>query len=405
MEFINSVPKSFVEVVQHRLDIFNRKMTKRGLETATMTLGATSSRRACESGRNVHCYAGHHSFRCGAVIWIEVTLTAPDIKHAGWHLVASVDDVGGKPVFRNVPGRLIISDRFKTMSPNTCEHCNIDRHRTETFIIGHDDGREMIIGRQCIRDYLGWDIAPLLNYWSDLASMTEDDGEGGYGSYVEYTWTPDQIIMAASQAVAIDGFYFKRDHEKSTAGTVRFIIDPPRTMSPRERADYDRYTEQSDKTQHIFDLTMEELAKVDPNNGEWNYNLSILRDAKRVTGRHIGILASAVILGLRRIESPERQERPVATRYGHQGEKVSLVLRVVRTNEFYGDYGKTTILTMTDDAGHDFTWFATGSHPVADGDTLDITGTIKGYDEFKGFPKTVLTRCKYTVKSHAQEGN
>lgn len=82
----------------------------------------------------------------------------------------------------------------------------------------------------------------------------------------------------------------------------------------------------------------------------------------------------------------------------------------------YWDNGTRYIHSMTDDAGNIYTWTTdapmamqipdphenaepgwTVWKPVAKGDKVTLTGTVKDHKEYKGDKQTVLTRCKVTA--------
>jgi hypothetical protein len=62
-----------------------------------------------------------------------------------------------------------------------------------------------------------------------------------------------------------------------------------------------------------------------------------------------------------------------------------------------GHYGTTTIVKFRDLDGNVFTWFASGYLQYNKGDRVQVRGTVKKHDEYKGVKQTVLTRCVVDV--------
>lgn len=68
---------------------------------------------------------------------------------------------------------------------------------------------------------------------------------------------------------------------------------------------------------------------------------------------------------------------------------------VVGVYESEGYYGHTDIVKMRDLDGNMLTWFASGYTDLKRSDHINIRGTVKRHDEFRGIKNTILTRCKY----------
>ena len=117
--------------------------------------------------------------------------------------------------------------------------------------------------------------------------------------------------------------------------------------------------------------TIAALHAINPNtDSEWEYKLSQYVGIETVGSRHLGILASATILGLRAAERAAKVIERAAT--GPQavdayiapiGTKVANIPATITfTKEFEGNYGPTTIVKFATEQGN-AVWFASGSHP------------------------------------------
>lgn len=74
----------------------------------------------------------------------------------------------------------------------------------------------------------------------------------------------------------------------------------------------------------------------------------------------------------------------------------NITAKVKSIRGFEGAYGYTTIYTFTSE-DYVFVWMSSKCNvDFAVGDTVDLTGTIKKFDEYAGIKNTYLTRC--TVK-------
>lgn len=386
------VPVAFIEVVQDRLAKFVKSMRKRGLPEPVLSLGITEKRKNC------HAAHVHDHKACPDVMWQQITLSGETPRFNGWRLIASVDNVEGKPIFRTVPGESVPESQYG-IDPQHCDHCKTRRYRTETFIIGHEDGRLMQIGRQCIRDFLGWDVGPIVAYFEFIQSMA-DEPEGGFGSYLRPSWDPKSIIRVACDVVSVTGFYRKSTEDDSTKGTVLDIINPP---SMRYETSYrewqhmvEEYTSNPDRSQALYDATMAAIPTLDVTRSEWAYNVKTLASAERIETKHVGILASAVILGLRALEDQVRREvekRQPSSFIGNVGDKITFdaTLNDERVTQSY--YG-TSILYTFGASGDIVKWFSSKDLGLTKGHTYRVTGTVKKHETYREQRSTLITRAK-----------
>lgn len=70
----------------------------------------------------------------------------------------------------------------------------------------------------------------------------------------------------------------------------------------------------------------------------------------------------------------------------------NITAKVASVRGFEGTYGYTSVYTFTSD-NYVFIWMTSKSIDIAAGDTIDLTGTIKKFDEYMGVNQTHLTRC------------
>jgi hypothetical protein len=136
---------------------------------------------------------------------------------------------------------------------------------------------------------------------------------------------------------------------------------------------------------------------------DYMHNLRVAVGLKNATGRTEGVLASSVIAYERHVEGVERKRREAAGKlesayFGEVGKRYDISATVTRVHYTEGGYGVITLLVVTDAEGHCFKWFASGSKEVNVGDAVEIRGTVKKHEEYKGAKETVLTRCALTVQ-------
>ena len=399
------IPSSFVEVVKDRLEGFNKRAAKKGLPVQTIVTGKKEMRK-----EHTSVYGAHHGEdACPSYEWTEVSIVGDKPVIGPWELIAAIDNVGGKPFFRPVPD-MEVPESFRDTDPLRCDYCQKRiATRLETFIVHNTvTGDYKQVGRQCIRDFLGWDVAALTNYWSMFKSLM-DEPDGGWGSYVKPEFRPLDIIDLAARIVAVDGRYFKSvENERSTKSKVMEFLFPPRdgeSLRWFKEEFVPKYNSQPELSKRILDLTVTALDGLNNPNNDWLYNIQTCWQAEWIGIRQIGVLASAVILGLRQIED-ELKPKTVASEFvGKVGEKVTGRLTIDDVRTFNGDFGYNSfsvLLTTHDEAGNKVKWFTSTPYKYADysdlveliGQTMTFTGKVKKHEEYKGVKSTVLNYVK-----------
>lgn len=410
--FEGSVPTFAIDTVNERAERVNRRADRRGFPRVTVTVGASRMVRdpyfehACSMGYGPTAECPE---RVPEVEYSDVRIeaTAP-LRMSGWRLsgVVSADayDANGRavPTVADVPGE---SNRdIEITDAMLCEHCNTRRYRTETFILRHDDGRKMQVGRQCLRDFLGHDPASLLAGLDAFRSlMFSEDERESWGRAAPRTFRVTEVIHSAARIVAADGWYVSKqkalDSEESDHPLTSTASRVTAVLWPRDLREARRLEEEypsNDRAQTIADNTIEALNSLNPSN-EWEYKLADYRNIATVTMRHVGILASATILALRTEErAAKRAAAPASTHYGTIGQRVTLTAEVTFMREFDSAYGTKTLVKFRTEGANLMWWATSWLGELKVGDTVTITGTVKSHDadRFDGSPVTTLTRCK-----------
>lgn len=398
--FSAEVPTDALPEVRERVAKLAKRAARKGFPVPVLTTGAVSIRKYHDASRQDQPPT--------EVEYTAATISGEPLRIGPWTLVASVDSLDGVPFFRPVPGEAVPVE-MRDRNPNDCDHCHAFRNRSETFVVRHTDGTAKLVGRQCIRDFLGHDPASLLSYYNDLSdgipSMSDIDS---WGASAKPVFRPADIIEMASRRVAKDGYYLSVakavEQDRTSTGTlVRTMLMPSRKELEAMRAEgLDKPTEASTA---LYVATLTALNEPLPDN-DWTYNVLTAFKAEHVTMRQVGVLASATILGMRKLDQYAQAKReavaPKASsqHIGTLGAKVSVDATVTFMREFDSAYGVSTLVKLTTDDGNDLQWWASNPGDLAVDAKVTIRGTIKALDidRFTKQPVTVLTRCKTSAR-------
>jgi len=334
-------------------------------------------------------------------LYHEVRVSGPRPKLAGWEFCGRLDFKAAAPgVLRMmVPGESC-PDVATDATPERCDHCHQARRRNDSFIVRHDDGRTLVVGRSCLADFLGHEspehIASLCTLLADLRACSEDAEREGYGRGGEDCWEPALTLALTSYSIRTTG-WAPSASDTSTKSDVGSLLTPCREDRD-ESARRARLAEVSDEDHAHAVAALEWILALDTAGNDYLHNLKTICGAA-VTYKTLGIAVSGICAYDRAMEreiaTKRAAERKGESRHvGHAKDRITFDGEIVMIRYCDGSYGTTTIVKLVDDAGNVFTWFASGSLDLKRGGRYAVKGTVKKHDSYQGQAQTVLTRCK-----------
>ncbi len=301
-----------------------------------------------------------------------------------------------------------------------CDHCKMIRNRKQTFVVKHTDGSYKCVGRQCIKDFLGYNadphnLASAAELMAELAGLCEasedDEWLGGSGGNRERYWDLKHILTLTACRIRLFGWLGRgkareRFLDNATADMVLEILTPPdpRYAGSEEIRKYNEFAakhtiEDADGSKAEAAI---EWAKTIPaaelEDNDYLSNVNLISRVGTVSRKTIGIAASIITAYDRAMENEIKRTqlaaRPESNHIGEVGKRIDMLEvtceKIIRSE---GQYGVTGIHKMTDAAGNDLTWFASESAGwIDEGKTVTIAATVKSHGEYKGRKQTVLTR-------------
>ena len=399
-----------LELLKDKVEQLNRRATRLGV--APMTVAVV--------GRELV----EQSHPCGVkfsreYLTVEVQGVAPRIN--GWEVAARIEFTEAGNLVHVAPGAGSVQESWRTVS-NKCEHCNTNRRRNDLIAIRHEDGREIVVGRNCLADYIRTTSADgLIAYAVSLSEfgtlvMSAESEFWGADRAGEATETLDTILKFASLCIRklgwASGTMARNDitgRTVSTADNVRQLLYPPRNAAAYEDwqkwvNDNDLYANEHDAGEVV--LANEWLATLPENpDNEYLHNLRVLRDLGYIQYSKMGYAVS-IIIAARKAREEETRRKEFAksnadkTFVGEVGKRMrDLPVTVKRLRSTEGAYGVTTIITFEND-GNDITWFATGdkTESFKEGEALNIDATVKDHKDDARYGKSTIVN-RVTVKN------
>ena len=389
-----NVPFDATDLVVTRVERLVKRALKQGFPVPKVTFGEPFDLPGYVEGTTVR--------------WCEASITASGKLALGdYEFIGTISALeGGKPFVTYAPGVERVDDTFATV--NFCDHCQTTRLRNDTYIVRSADGVTKQVGSSCIKDFTGHDPSSIVGWMAAIESLSLSDDEiQGWNRTATIFYDPDRIVSLAARIVAKIGYVSKQkayDEDKSSTGE---LLRSWLSASGKNLAGFNEDFPDSDASEALYIATRDAvLAKNGVSTNEWEQDILTLAAASGVQWRHVGILGSAVILGLRAQEQRATANRGESNFIGERGQRLDFTdVTVKLKREYHGDYGTSYVIRMSVNESDDLLTFASGAfvYAVNEGDVVAFTATVKGHelDRRSERPTTVLTRC--TMKKGATE--
>ena len=402
------VRPAVLDILSEKLAQLNRKAKKLGCELIRLEEVGRASR---SRERIVQTPEGPTAVRFEyEVILMEVS--GPTPKLADWTLVAKIEYLGDERLIKCVPGEEC-PEEFRTRGIE-CDHCKSVRRRTNVFVLRHEDGRHVQVGRNCISDFLGGVSPETLLAKAEIGFQLDTmfsgcDEEGDFGGYAEAYLEPVEFLTAVSICIRRLGWHSRSASldGQATADDAWWLLDEPRDAEAKRA--WDRWIEKNnlhyqERDQKLACETLE-WAKSQPTTGvtDYLYNLGVAARAGFVKKSSAGILASAVQAHLRNQERADETTKKVRNHVGTEGMREVFTNLTVKTMKYIeGFYGTTTLVIFEDEPGNILKWFSSKSLDGLEvGDVVDIKATVKKHDSYKDVPQTLVSRAVVTQREVA----
>ena len=378
------VPVDAIDTIEARVDRLRKRAERVGFPVPTALHGSRSFR----SNDGV------------STEWMNLVIEADGPLQIGdFEFVGTISALGdGSPFITYAPG--VERTDYAPDRVNYCDHCHTLRDRNNTYIVRSDgDAALFQVGSSCIKDYTGHDPALIVAWLRAVNDLSFSDEEvEGWGRSATRFYDVSTIIDYAARIVSKTGYISKQKSEEegrvSTAESIRAWLSAGTTVEREFNIAYPV----DEASERLFNDTMVAVGS-SLGTSDWALDIARLVNAGSVQWRHVGILGSAVILGMRKVEREAAEGVPESHFIGTIGQHLEfsdVLVTLVRGYE--NMYGQGYVIRMRVNGCDDLLWFSSGAagESINEGDTIRLVGTVKGHevDSRSHRETTVLTRCK-----------
>ena len=331
-----------------------------------------------------------------------VTVYGEAPKFEGWSLRGRFDyqAIPGAVMRAMVPG-FECPPEFHDVESTRCDACKAERVRNDVFLLQHEDGRYVVVGRSCIKDYLGH-VSP-----AHIASMAEimrevgsaDDEEGGFwGGGGPSAYPLVDVLAYAAYSVRKYGWASSKEYRSTKDGVWNMFHRPTEPKVAREWDEMMAEVAKSERDWSKAANCQAWLSEQEPS-GDYMANLVAISQAGAVTDKSLGLAVSAIVAYDRAMEREvKRRERDSKKGFsdyvGEPKKRMQFDGMTVESVRYWeGTYGVTTFVKFRDAADNVVVWKASNSPDLEVGDVVNFKATVKAHTEYRGEKQTQVARA------------
>ena len=383
MEF--TLIASKLDKLETRINRLANKAEKFGLPPISLTIVSCSTETKRVNGVDISY----------PIVTVEISGVdvAPTIN--GWSFLATIEHTPAGNIVRSFSDT-DISETYRTADA-TCEHCNQNRQRNNTYVLMNENGDTKQVGSTCLVDFIGnTDAEKIASFYAGISieaildELNSNEEEyDNYGSTSSFSIV--QFVASVLLAVEELGFYAGSDSDNPTKHTAMSILVDGTDISSK-----------MDEAREVIEAIKNYISSKHRIN-DYLHNINIILSGDYMEYRHIGFVASTYVLVKKLSEQKIEEGLPenVSTHVGVVGEKLQNVpVTFVAQHGFETQWGYSSFLKFADSDGNILVW-KTSSDPTVDGKFIEegceyvlIVATIKAHDEFNDKAQTNILRCK-----------
>lgn len=381
-----NIPAENIAALTAHIEKLNKRAARMGMDPIVYTIGETFT----------------HSVGAGygrEEVFKKVTVEgeAPIIK--GWTLVAAVEYLeNGTEVVKGLDLEFKCPAEYRGVKP-FCEHCNTAKVKRYTMILKNvETGEYKMVGKTCMKDFLGDDIEMVVRRHSWLVELIHELGDEDsdfykFGGGGERHFTVEYVMGIAAHYTLNYGYkpaHFDMDSTKNAV--LNTMFNPKASIRPSDVTDEDKK------------FAADAIAWIENSDDDNDFMLNVknLVDMGYVTSRMLGYIIGAVGSYNAFLKREAAKKAEAATilneHFGEVKKRYTLELTLIKLTDFEGYYGTTWIHTFKDNDGRVFVWFGSkrlrslDDEKVEVGSTLKVKATVKDHGEYRGVAQTNITR-------------
>lgn len=387
------IQKNRVEWLTKRIEKLNKKARK--LNCPEMLLTISTDERVVEVKNDFTGMTDR------VEVYVEATLEYEIPVIDGYELICTFDIVpsaDGPVVFTSKVPDKTIPVKYLDKHELHCDHCGYRRNRNHSMLmLNHLTGEYIEVGSTCVKDFFGHDPKGLMwmaqfSFGEVVDAADRDCFENG-GSY-PYAFSIHDFLATTNACINDAGWVSKGvAYDKGMASTADMVLEQmSRGTKPRGWVRLPII----DDDKKMADDTIDYFLNLDVADNDYLTNCKKIAELGYVPNKHTGVACSMVATYKRSYEDKLRRDHePTSDYVGAVGDKLEVAVECVFDVTVNSMYGTSELYIFVDKDGNKYkTFYSGGGWECETGDKVNLKGTVKKHEEYKGEKATMLTRCK-----------
>lgn len=299
----------------------------------------------------------------------------------------------------------------KPVAPCFCDHCETNRMRIYIYTLKTPEGISRV-GSGCLDSFAGFSMSKWQDAYASVVKAVEDASEITFTDAQEHAVIPVHIfIQEAIEQINKSGYQNGYSGGYST-GVDTFVALRAK-LSDIESGSIKYAPETVKKATEIMEFIINSELNPVKRANDYYSNLRELLKFGHLTHRQAGLLASSIISHdkeMAQAKSVQSMQDIANNHYGTIGDKVFLKnLRVEGAYPKDTKFGTSTEITLYDDQGHMFRWYASGYHELKKDQLVNLSGKIVEHKTWhsnkfdKDMAQNTLKFCKFHTLEEIEE--
>lgn len=330
-----------------------------------------------------------------------VTVFGEEPVIAGFKFIGALTHLGeAGNVLRLIPGETV-PEKYKSTSPDLCEHCGYKRQRKETYLLKAVDGTKfMQVGSACLKDFAGGHGDPkavLALFASMLEAFEAAQSSGGGGMRETTRFDLLRFLSQVAAEVRRDGKFITatqaREEQGTSTGEIAFNAMLDATLEDAT----DVTLEDKALAEAAQEFVLTEFAN---DTTDFGHNIFTVAKFGAVGFKEKGIAAYIIGAFLRdKAKQAKAKALPnVVDLTLTSGERMNFEITVTGVSSFEGQFGMTTVFKMdttVNGKNGRLVWFCTGNcGGMKLGEKFSVMATVQDSKVYNGISETRVNRVK-----------
>lgn len=274
-----------------------------------------------------------------------------------------------------------------------CDHCQSRRLKKTGYWIQNEDGRQMMVGATCLKDFLpAVNVESLIGYMNQLSDIQQsDDWDDLSGISSDWKlYRTEEAIEDAYLSIRKYGYTSKKMADADPMkNPTAWDINPSDKVKKAMRKGLDMeviHKELEGFKSHIMSKS--------ENGNDFIYNVKLVLQSEFIRPKMHAYIAAAVNMWMRdKAAEAEKQGAKPSRHVGVVGANMTLAdLTVMSVLPIEGNYGTTYLYMFRDEDGNKIKWFSSRHLEKQPGEKVAVRAKIKAHEEYRGEKQTSITR-------------